>query len=584
MRIPVVAALIGELLLYFAAAFGPPLVMALGDGNYRSATGFAVAMGISLALGTAAHTAFRRWRDIRLHRFEALATVSMTWATLGFVASIPYHFYGLSWTDGLFETISGLTTTGATILVDFGAYDRAFFLWRAMTQWFGGLGVIALFVVVLPRLGIAGRQLFFAEASDASGENLRPQVRQAAARLWLLYVGLTAACTLGLALSGMSAYDAVCHAFATLAAGGFSPNALSIAGYDNPAAEWVLIVFMLLAGSSFTLLYRTLTSKPSAPLYDVEFKAFWGVAIAGGLLLAWSHAGSLGADSVRTGLFQAASLISSTGFASTDYNLWDDRSKAIIVVIMLVNGCAGSAAGGPKVVRLLIFAKYIAQSITRTLHPDAILPYKWQGSVMSGRVMRSIIALVVLYFVGYGVIGALVVVQGVELETGFVAAIACLGNIGPAFGIAGPMGSYAEFPDGVKLTLTAAMWIGRLEIVTVLVLFHPDFLRTIRWRDRAPTMRVKPLRETSRDRILREAPNIEIDGSLRDPSVAPGSNGIESGYTRRLRLERQNLEATARLAVPIGRDTPPDDTDDSDDTGPPDAYDAEVDSLPIDDD
>lgn len=508
MRIPVIAAVIGELLLYFSAAFGPPLVLAIGDGNYHTAQGFALAMGVTLTAGTAAHAAFRRYRNLRLYRIEALSIVALTWLTLGLIGAIPYCFAGLSFVDALFETISGLTTTGATILVDFTAYDRAFYLWRAMTQWFGGLGVIALFVVVLPRLGIAGRQLFFAEASDASSDGPRPQVRQASGRLWLLYSSLTALCVAVLMLCGMDGYHAVCHAFTTLAAGGFSPNGLSIAGYESAAVEWVLIVFMLVAGTSFPLLYRTFTGEARAPLRDAEFKVYYAVAIGGGLLVAWSFSGGLGIDAIRTGLFQSASLISSTGFASADFNLWDDRSKALLIGIMLVGGCAGSAAGGPKVVRLLIFGKYIAQTITRTIHPDAILPYKWQGRVMSGRVMRSIIALVVLYFVGYVVIGILVVVQGVDLETGFVASLACLANIGPAFGVAGPMGTYASFSDGVKLVLTFAMWIGRLEIVTVLVLFHPDFWRNIRWRDRRTATNRLRTRE-----LVRRATHVTTDKS-----------------------------------------------------------------------
>ncbi len=491
MRIPVIAAIIGELLLYFSVAFCPPMVLALIDGDYHTAGGFAVTTALSLTLGTAAHKSFQRWRNLRLYRIEALSIVALTWATLGLIGAIPYCFAGLSFVDALFETISGLTTTGATILVDFSEYDRAFYLWRAMTQWFGGLGIIALFVVVLPRLGIAGRQLFFAEASDASSDGPKPQVRKASGRLWVLYSGLTLLCTLCLMLSGMSVYDAVCHAFATLAAGGFSTNGLSMAGFENPAAEWVLIVFMLISGTSFPLLYRSLTSKPSAPLRDMEFKFYYLFSLAAGLLIAVSYSGTLTEESIRTGLFQVTSLISSTGFASVDFNLWDDRSKALLVGVMLVGGCAGSAAGGPKVVRLLIFGKYIVQTITRTIHPAAILPYKWQGNIMPGRVMRSIIALVMLYFVGYVVVGILVVVQGVELETGFVAAIACLGNIGPAFGVAGPMGTYASFTPGVKLVLTAAMWIGRLEIVTVLVLLHPDVWRNIRWKDRGNGARQK---------------------------------------------------------------------------------------------
>jgi trk system potassium uptake protein TrkH len=482
-RVPVVAAVIGELLLYFGAAFGPPLVLAILDGEAQTAVGFATAMGIALALGTVAHAAFRRRSELTLHRTEALAIVAGTWLVFGSIGTIPYMFCGLSFVDSLFESISGFTTTGATILTNFNDFDRAFFLWRAMTQWFGGLGVIALFVVVLPRLGIAGRQLFFAEASDAAADGPRPRVRAAAARLWVLYSALTALLVACLMLTGMDAFDAVCNSLTTLSAGGFSPNGMSIAGYANPAAEWILI------------------PSPMAPFKDAEFRVFYGVSIIGGLLVGWVFSGGLDFESVRHGLFQSASVISSTGFASQDFELWNEQSKALLLVLMFIGGCAGSAAGGPKVVRLLIFGRYVTQSITRTIHPAAITPYKYQGKVMPGRVMRSVISLVVLYFVGYAALGATLVLMGVEMETGFTAALACLGNIGPAYGVAGPMGSYASFSVPAKLTLTLAMWVGRLEIVTVLVLLHPDFWRNIRLKDR-PSRPPRQIRVKTREEAV----------------------------------------------------------------------------------
>ena len=486
MRIPVVAAVIGELLLYFGGAFGPPLVLALVDGRGRTAVGFALAMGLSLILGMIAHASIRVHSRLRLHRAEALAIVALSWLILGLIGTIPYQFCGLSFADSLFESMSGITTTGATILTDFDAFDRAFFLWRAMTQWFGGLGVIALFIVILPRLGIAGRQLFFAEASDAAADGPRPRVRTAAARLWVLYSALTGLLALLLFLCGMPFFDAICHALTTLSAGGFSPSATSIAGYASPAIEWILIPFMLISGTSFALLYRTLTHAPTAPLKDAEFRVFYALAISGGLGVAYLNSGFVDWESARHGLFQAASLMSSTGYASANYELWTEQSKGLLLVLMVVGGCAGSAAGGPKVVRLLIFGRYVTQSITRTLHPAAILPYKFQGKVMPGRVMRSVISLVVLYLVGYLVLGATLVILGFEMETGFTVALACLGNIGAAYGEAGPMGSYAGFSDGVKVMLSVAMWVGRLEIVTVLALLHPDFWRNVRMKDRPP--------------------------------------------------------------------------------------------------
>jgi len=484
-RLPLVVGVVGELMLAFAAAFGPPLVLALIDGEWNSVRGFAVAMGVGLACGTAAHRYVRAEQHLNLHRAEAFAVVSMSWLLISALGAVPFVFDGMSWVDAWFESMSGFTTTGATVVTDFGAYDRSFYLWRAMEQWFGGLGVIALFVVVFPQLGVAGRQLFFAEASSASGPPL-PQVRQASLRIWGLYSALTLLLVVLLMATGMPAFDAVCNALATLSAGGFSPNPTSIAGYESPAAEWVLVPFMAISGMSFSILYLALASRSASTLYrDPEWRAYTGILVALGVAVGVSVEGP-SIDGLRTGLFQVASVISSTGFASVDFEQWDARAKALMLAAMLVGACAGSAGGGPKVVRIILATRYILQGITRALHPSAILPYKYKGNVLPGRVMRSVVTLVVLYLLGYVVLAIVLGVQGLGLEEAFSVAVATLGNIGPGFGQAGPMGSYAGFSDLTKLTLVAAMWIGRLEFVAVLVLLHPDVWRSVRMRDRPP--------------------------------------------------------------------------------------------------
>ncbi len=481
MRVLLVLGVIGQLLRLFSWAFLPPTLQALWDANWEEFAYFAGPFFVTQALGAAAG----RVPPPRgaIERSEALGVVSGTWLAIALVGALPYAFSGLSLVDAVFESMSGFTTTGATILTNFEENGRAFYLWRAMTQWFGGLGVIALFVVVLPRLGIAGRQLFFAEASRAPGEAVSPSAQMAARRLWLLYVVLTLALVLALRVCGMNTYDSFVHAFTTLSAGGFSPNPASIAGYQMPAVEWVLCLFMLLSGTSFTLQYKGFTGKPLNFFRDGEFVFYLIIIGVITLFLAFAIApADPGLSDMRRALFQVTSLISSTGFASEDYNLWSDNARALLILTMVIGGCAASACGGPKVIRWLLVFKHIAREIRRTLHPRAVIALRYKGAVIQDDVMRSVFMLVVLFMVGYFACGVVLVLLGNELVLGFSAALACMGNVGPAFGVAGPMGSFASFTTASKTVLIVAMWVGRLELVTVLALLHPDVLRQIRLR------------------------------------------------------------------------------------------------------
>jgi trk system potassium uptake protein TrkH len=486
-RLSLVFGVIGHLLRLFSVAFLPPIALALADQELVIAEHFAVALAAAAGVGWY----FERWFPTEpvLRRAEALAIVAGTWLVVGLFGAIPYLFSGLSFVDAVFESISGFTTTGATILTDFEAHGRAFFLWRAMTQWFGGLGVIALFVVVLPRLGIAGRQLFFAEASISTSEGISPQVRGAARKLWLLYVGLTALAAGLLMATGYEVYDAVVHALTTLSAGGFSPNPASIQGYQNPAGEWVLIGFMVVSGTSFPLLWRVASGRVLDLLRDSEFLAYAGTMMVASFLLAALLSGGLpDVNDLRVGTFQVTSLASSTGYASADFELWEDAAKAILVAVMIIGGCAGSACGGPKVIRYLILLKFLRREMTQVLHPQAVIPLRYRRSPISSPIIRAVITLVFLYIAGYVFVGVAVVVlePDADLTSGFAASLACFGNIGPAFGEAGPMGSYALFNTPSKIVLTFAMWLGRLEIVTVLALLHHHVWLGLRWKGPTP--------------------------------------------------------------------------------------------------
>ena len=482
MRASIVVHLTGVLIRLFGAAFLAPAGVAVLYREYADGTGFLVAGTATLLLGHAMRSVAEEPSDVR--RVEAMAVVSATWLLLGGLCAVPYVWAGLAPIDALFEGMSGLTTTGATVLTDFGRFGHALFFWRSLTQWLGGLGVIALFIAVLPRLAIGGRQLFFVEAPGPTDEKLTPQIRRTAAALWSVYLALTLAEFLGLVMVGLPPFDAACHALTTLGAGGFSPHPLSIQGYANPAAEWVITGFMFLAGANFALQFRVLRGRPLAFGRDTEFRAYAGLVVVFTTLSAlvlWND-GQEVATAVREGAFQVVSILTTTGYASADFETWSDQAKVLLFLLMFVGGCAGSAAGGPKVVRHVLIARFTLQELKRTLHPRAILPVKLAGRVVSDDVMRAVLVFFLFYLLVFAVCAAVVVLLGADLVTGISAAIACLGNIGPGFGEVGPMMDYGHLHPVSKLVLVAAMWIGRLEVLTVLAILRPEVWLRAQWR------------------------------------------------------------------------------------------------------
>jgi trk system potassium uptake protein TrkH len=485
MRLALVIRLTGEILRLFGVTFAAPLAVALLYGERHDAIGFGLSALVTVVVGHAmCRMGSEEPEDVR--RVEGLAVVSGTWLLLAHAGALPYVWAGTSPIDGLFEAMSGLTTTGATIFDDFSRFGRAIFFWRSMTQWLGGMGVIALFVAILPRLAIGGRQLFFAEAPGPTDEKLTPQIRKTAAVLWRLYALLTLAETVALMSVGFPLYDAVCHAMTTLAAGGFSPHPLSLQGYGNPRAEWVIILFMFLAGANFALQHRMLRGQPRALLADEEFRTYAGIVLVSAALVSfflWN--GTAGIEpTVRAAIFQVVSILTTTGYASEDFQLWNDQARMVLLALMFVGGCAGSAAGGPKVVRMLLITRYALTELRRTLHPRAVLPIKLGGQVVPDDIMRAVLVFFLFYLVVFAFCTLVVASFGADLVTAVTATIATLGNIGPGFNLVGPMAHYAHLPDVSKITLTLAMWVGRLEVLTVLALLRPEIWRTARWDGR----------------------------------------------------------------------------------------------------
>lgn len=482
MRLSIIVTITGGLLRGFGLMFLWPIAVAAYYREWTDLWGFALAGVVAVALGQLMRLASSD-REPDLRRIEALAIVSGTWLVVAVLGAVPYVWVGLTPIDALFESMSGFTTTGATIFTDFSAFGRGVMFWRSLTQWIGGMGVITLFVAILPRLAMGVGQLFFAEAPGPTDEKLTPQIRKTAGVLWRLYAGLTAAEFIALMLVGMSPYDAICHAMTTLAAGGFSPHPLSIAGYDSAAVEWTICIFMFLAGANFALQFRAL-SRPGVLLRNEEFRVYSVVVLVATVLVAgflWQAGGAF-TVAVRQGLFQTLSILTTTGYASVDFNLWGDQTRMLLLALMFIGGCAGSAAGGPKVLRHMLIGRYTLTELRRTLHPRAVLPVKAGGKVISDTVMRTVLVFFLFYVLTFALCAMAVILLGADLITGVTATMATLGNVGPGLAGVGPMGSYGHLHPLSKLVLTGAMWVGRLEVLTVLALLRIEVWRSAHWR------------------------------------------------------------------------------------------------------
>ncbi|HEX7002767.1 MAG TPA: TrkH family potassium uptake protein [Trueperaceae bacterium] len=422
-------------------------------------------------------------------RREALMAVLLLWLIIPAAAAIPFVHSGFfSPLNAYFESMSGFTTTGATVLRDFESFPSTMFMWRALTHWVGGIGIIVIFISVFPQLAIAGRQLFFTEAPGPTEDRLTPRLRNTANNLLVIYAGLTIACIVAYWLAGMTPFEAIAHAFATLAAGGFSTDPLSFEGLAGGAVDWVAVVFMFLAGANFALQYRVLTGKPRLLGRDAEFRAYTAIVLVSTALLTLFLLGSYDLfGAIRHASFQALSIVTTTGFASADFALWPQQAQMILLMLMFIGGSAGSAAGGVKVVRWLILLRHTGREVQRALHPRAVLPVRLGRRAVPEEVLRAVAAFITLYVLLFAVGTAILVVLGSDFITAFTASIACLGNIGPGLARVGPMLNFTEIHPLGRALLIFEMYAGRLEVVTVFVVFTVDWWRLPRrnlWRSR----------------------------------------------------------------------------------------------------
>ncbi|MBP1908921.1 TrkH family potassium uptake protein [Methanolobus bombayensis] len=476
MKYGVILNVLGALLRFLGAIMLVPLIVAIyyGDSLYP----FLIAVTITGLTGIFLSKRYNSPDEWKAR--EGFAIVALGWLSAAVFGSIPYMLDGISPVNSLFESMSGFTTTGATVLLDIEAHSRSILFWRSMTQWLGGMGIIMLFIAILPKLGVAGRQLFRAEAPGPTEDKIKPRIRETAKILWMVYCSISLIEVVALLLAGMSVYDAITHTFTTMACGGFSPYAQSIASFNNPLIEGIITLFMFIAGANFALHYRTLYTDRKSLVKDDEFKFYAVVIIIATSILTfslWNYMDETISSSFRYAVFQVISIMTTTGFATVDFNLWVDSAKIVLLAVMFIGGCAGSTSGGIKVVRFLLLLKYAKRALFKSIHPRAVQPIKHNNKTVPDDVMQAIVSFVVIYFMIFAVSTGLLSLMGMDIISSVTASIATLGNIGPGFGLVGPMANFDVLPLVGKILLIANMWIGRLEVFTVIVMLTPEFWR-----------------------------------------------------------------------------------------------------------
>ena len=416
-----------------------------------------------------------------INKGEALATVLISWTIFAILAAIPFLYFGLEPIDALFEAISGVTTTGATVLSDFSIYPKTMFFWRSFSQWLGGMGILVLFIAILPKFAVAGRQMFFAESPGASSteSKLTPRIRQTAAVLWGIYFVLTLIEIGVLICIGMPVFDSICNSFSSLSGGGFSPAANSIMQYGQAKFVWVITLFMFLSGMNFALQYKIYVKRNFLALFkDDEFKLYFSVVLLFTILIAATltlHNIYNLKEAIQAACFQVVSIITTTGFVSVDYNEWNLRAKLLLFLLMFSGASIGSASGGLKILRIVFIFKYLKRQISKIYHPNGVYPIKINRVIVKEDTVRQMISFVMFYYTIFAVSAVILVYTEQNIVVGVSSAIASLGNVGPAFGIVGPMGNYSSIHTISKVVFMFNMIIGRLELIPFLALLHPDF-------------------------------------------------------------------------------------------------------------
>ena len=442
-----------------------------------------ISSGITLLIGVGLRF-MRNNANSDVRKRDGFLIVSGGWLIMSIFGSLPFILSGAvpNFIDAFFETVSGFTTTGATILTDIESVPKALLFWRSMTHWIGGMGIIVLTIAILPLLGVGGMQLFVAESPGVTPDKLHPRITETAKRLWLIYFALTAIEAVLLWVAGMGGFDAINHAMATMATGGFSTKNASIAYYASPAIHYIITFFMFLAGVNFTLLFLGFTGKFGRIIKNEEFRVYAvNMLILGSITSAMlAMFGDYGIEeAVRSGFFQVVSIITTTGFITDNYLLWPNFLMMLIFTLFFSGGSTGSTSGGLKMMRLIVLIKNSLLELRRQIHPTAVIPVRFNGKAVPQNITNTIAAFVLIYLIIFFLGSLIMTMIGLDFMSAVGSVAATLGNIGPGIGSVGPVDNFAHIPPQGKLFLGFLMLMGRLELFTVLILFMPYF-----WRNR----------------------------------------------------------------------------------------------------
>ncbi|MBK9255627.1 MAG: TrkH family potassium uptake protein [Saprospiraceae bacterium] len=418
-----------------------------------------------------------------VNKKEGYLIVALGWVFMGLFGALPYFMTGVTtnFTDAVFESVSGLTTTGATVFSDIESLSHGILFWRSMTQWIGGMGIIVLTIALFPLLGIAGIELFVAEAPGPTTDKLHPRIKETAKRLWFIYFGLTMVLFVLLYFQGLTVFDAINHAFTTMATGGFSTKNASIAFYTSPLIQYTIVLFMFLAGCNYAVIYHSLKGNFNKVWSNDEFRYYTLLIIGLALILGLLININIGGDyekNFRDGLFQLVSIITTTGFVTADYTKWSQGLTMFFFILLFVGACAGSTSGGIKIIRHIVFVKNTFLEFRRILHPRALIRVKINQQVVAPRILTHILVFLLVYLIIF-IVGSLIVTSlGMDFISSISAVATCLGNVGPGLGSVGPVNNFSEVPMFAKQVLVMLMLLGRLELFTILILFSRSFWRT----------------------------------------------------------------------------------------------------------
>lgn len=439
--------------------------------------------GLITALsGVLLRVIFFRAENKNINKRDGYLIVTMGWVVMSLFGTLPFILSGYipSFTDAFFETMSGYSTTGATILTDIEALPKGLLFWRSITHWIGGMGIIVLTIAILPLLGIGGMQLFVAESPGPSVDKLHPRITQTAKALWYVYVALTFAQTVILMFGGMSFFDAINHSMATLSTGGFSTKNASLGHWDSPFIQYVVAFFMFLGGTNFTMIYLGFKGKFSRLINNEEFKSYAITTLVVTFIVAFSiwHLTDQGFEyAFRNAIFQVISIITTTGFITADYTMWAPFITVLFFILLFTGGSAGSTSGGIKMMRHILLFKNSFLELKRQIHPSAILPVRFNGKAVDQNIAFNVSAFILIYLLIFFMGSLVMSLIGLDFDTALGAVAATLGNVGPGIGGVGPVDNYAAIPGAGKWVLAFFMLLGRLELFTVLILFSPYFWR-----------------------------------------------------------------------------------------------------------